>query len=224
MYATHEGLALASFTGGVQIVTAPAHSPDTWNLALNPSTIAATFYDSMYFGSHSTGAFFYRRTQDGQTPGDFVDYDLTFTATWFDPISGFLYYVSGVDGDIIRWDDPAQPNSDYTWKSKVFISQVPFNMGAARVVGDYIGVMVSPVWSEYDVDWEDADITWDVAEPVTFKLYANKSLVFTTTRGNSDVFRLPAGYKTDTYEIEVNGNVRVRSVHLGETPTSLARS
>jgi hypothetical protein len=224
MYATHEGLALASFTGGVQIVTAPAHSPDTWNLALNPSTIAATFYDSMYFGSHSTGAFFYRRTQDGQTPGDFVDYDLTFTATWFDPISGFLYYVSGVDGDIIRWDDPAQPNSDYTWKSKVFISQVPFNMGAARVVGDYIGVMVSPVWSEYDVDWEDADITWDVAEPVTFKLYANKSLVFTTTRGNSDVFRLPAGYKTDTYEIEVNGNVRIRSVHLGETPTSLARS
>jgi hypothetical protein len=97
-------------------------------------------------------------------------------------------------------------------------------MGAARVVGDYIGVTVSPIWDEYNVDWEDADITWDVTEPVTFKLYANKSLVFTTTRGNSDVFRLPAGYKTDTYEVEVNGNVRVRAIHLGETPSSLMRS
>lgn len=224
MYATHEGLALASFAGGVQIVTAPAHSPDTWNAALDPSTIVGAFYDSMYFGSHSTGAFFYRRTQDGQSPGDFIDHDLTFTATWFDPIDGALYYVTGVDGDIVRWDDPTQPNANYTWKSKVFVSQVPFNMGAARVVGDYEGIEVSPLWGEWDSTWATADITWFVAEPITFKLYANKDLVFTTTRGNSDVFRMPSGYKTDTYEIELEGTIRVRSVHLGETPTSLARS
>ncbi len=224
LYATHEGLALASFVGGVQIVTAPAHSPDTWNAALNPSTIVGAFYDSMYFGSHSTGSFFYRRSQDGQTPGDFVDHELTFTATWLNSLTGALYYTTGNEGDIVRWDDPTQPNADFAWKSKVFISQVPLNMGAARVVGDYIGVTVSPIWDAYDVDWEDADITWDITEPVTFKLYANKSLVFTTTRGNSDVFRLPTGYKTDTYEVEVDGNVRVRAVHLGETPSSLMRS
>ncbi len=131
MYATHEGLALASFVGGVQIATAPAHSPDTWNAALNPSTVVGAFYDSMYFGSHSTGAFFYRRSQDGQSPGDFVNFDLTFTATWFDPVMGALYYVTGTSGDIVRWDDPTQPNADYAWKSKVFVSQVPFNLGAA---------------------------------------------------------------------------------------------
>jgi hypothetical protein len=224
MYSTHEGLALASFTGGVQIVTAPAHSPDTWNAALDPSTITAVFYDSLYFGSHSTGSFFYRRSQDGQNPGDFITYNITFTATWFDPLTGALYYVTGTDGDIVLWDDPAQPNSDYTWKSKVFVSQEPFNMGAARVVADYTGVTVSPVWSEWDSTWITADVTWDVVEPVTFKLYANRSLVLTTTRADSDVFRLPAGYKTDTYEVEISGTVRVRAVHLGETPTSLKGS
>lgn len=224
MYATHEGLALASFVGGVQIVTAGAHSPDTWNLALDPSTIVATFYDSMYFGSHSTGAFFYRRSSDGQTPGDFADHDLTFTATWFDALGGALYYVTGTNGDIVRWDDPAQPNAEYTWKSKVFVTPQPFNMGAARVVADYAGVEASPIWSAYDVTWATADITWAVTEPVTFKLFANKQLVLTTTRSSSDVFRLPAGYKTDTYEFELDGTVRVRSVHLGETPTSLMRS
>jgi hypothetical protein len=224
MYATHEGLALASFAGGVQIATAPAHSPDTWNAALDPSTIVGAFYDSMYFGSHSTGSFFYRRSQDGQTPGDFVDHELTFTATWFDPLTGALYYTTGDDGDIVRWDDPAQPNADFAWKSKVFISQVPFNMGAARVVADYTGIAVSPIWGDYDVEWGSADVDWFVSEPITFKLYANKNLVLTTTRSNSDVFRLPAGYKTDTYEVEVDGTIRVRAIHLGETPSSLTRS
>jgi hypothetical protein len=224
MYATHEGLALASLTGGVVIVSAAAHSPDTWKEALDPATIVATFYDSMYFASHSNGAFFYRRSQDTSNPGDFVDQSLTFTATWFDSVSGYLYYTTGTDGDIVRWDDPAQPNITYTWKSKVFVAQTPFNMGAARVVADYEGTIVAPVWGAYAVDWEDADLLWNAAEPVEFKLYANKDLVFTTTRGSSDVFRLPAGYKTDTYEVEVIGSTRVRSIHLGETPTSLARS
>jgi len=224
MYATHEGLALASFTGGVQIVTAPAHSPDTWKAALDPTTLVGAFYDSMYFGSHSTASFFYRRSQDGQNPGDFVAHDFTFTATWFDQDSGFLYYITGTNGDIVRWDDPAQPNDDYTWRSKVFVSQEPFNMGAARVVADYAGVAVSPVWGTWDDTWATADVYWDVTEPVVFRLYADKTLVFTTSRDSSDVFRLPLGYKTDTYEVEITGTVRVRAIHLGETPSSLKRS
>ena len=224
MYATHEGIALASFTGGVQIATVSSHSPDTWNAALDPSTIVASFYDSTYFGSHSTGAFFYRRSLDGATAGDFVDYDLTFTATWFDSQSGALYYTTGVDGDIVRWDDPDQPNAPYVWKSKVFVTQQPFNMGAARVVGDYDGIVQSPVWSEYDVAWDSADILWSVTEALTFSLFADKELVMTTARSDSAVFRLPAGYKTDTYEVEVSGTVRVRSIHLGETPSSLRSS
>jgi hypothetical protein len=97
-------------------------------------------------------------------------------------------------------------------------------MGAARVVADYTGVAVSPIWGDYDVAWGAADIDWYVTEPITFKLYANKSLIFTTSRSNSDVFRLPAGYKTDTYEVEVDGTIRVRAIHLGETPSSLMRS
>lgn len=224
MYATHEGLAMASLTGGVQIVSAAAHSPDTWNETLDPATIVGAFYDSVYFGSHSGGAFFYRKSQDGQTPGDFVNHDLTFTATWFDATSGYLYYVTGDTGDIIRWDDPAQAKVAYTWKSKVFVAQKPFNMGAARVVADYAGVSLSPVWGSYDVAWDAADVLWSVAEPLEFRLYADKELVFSTIRLDSDVFRLPSGYKTDTYEVEVSGTVRVRSIHLGETPASLMRS
>lgn len=224
MYATHDGLAVASLSGGVQIITAGAYSPETWKATLDPSTVVATFYDSMYFGAHSTGSFFFRRTEGGTPTGDIIEQSPIFTATWYDAVSGYLYYVSGTDGDIFRWDDPAQPNLTYTWKSKVFVTQTPFNMGAARVVADYAGVTVSPLWDTYDTLWSGADLDWFVTEPVEFRLYADKQLVFTTTRSNSDVFRLPAGYKTDTYEFEVDSSIRIRSVHLGETPTSLARS
>jgi len=222
MYATHDGLAVASLSGGVQIITAAVHSPDTWKAALDPSTVVGAFYDGMYFASHSTGSFLYRRGQDSM--GDILDQSVTFTAAWFDSVSGFLYYVSGTAGDILRWDDPTQPDTAYTWRSKVFVTQAPFNMGAARVVADYSGTVTPPAWGEYDVNWSLADLTWSAAAPVVFNLYADKALVFTTSLRDSDVFRLPAGYKTDTYEVEVVGSTRVRAIHLGATPSSLARS
>lgn len=56
---------------------------------------------------------------------------------------------------------------------------------------------------------------------VTFKMWANKQLVHSVDIDNSDIFRLPAGYKTDTFEVSVSGAVRIRAIHLGETPTSL---
>jgi hypothetical protein len=109
------------------------------------------------------------------------------------------------------------------WKSKTFVMQNFTNFGAARVVADYELASGSPVWEDIDTLWEETDLLWDQADPLTFRLYANKVLVFTTTRGSSDVFRLPAGYKTDTYEVEVEGSIRVRAIHLGDTPIALGR-
>jgi hypothetical protein len=36
-----------------------------------------------------------------------------------------------------------------------------------------------------------------------------------------DTFRLPTGYRSDTFEVAVEGDIRVRAIHLGETPLSL---
>jgi len=224
MYATHEGLAVASLSGGVQIATVAAHSPDTWKAALDPTSIVATFYDGMYFGAHSTGSFVFRRTEGGANLGDIIAQTPMFTATWYDAVSGYLYYVSGNDGDIFRWDDPDQRAQTASWRSKVFVTPRPFNMGAARVVADYDGVAISPLWGEYDTTWAQAELSWFVTEPIRMRLYANKQQVFERLVTSSDVFRMPSGYKTDTYEFELDTDVRVRSVHLGETPASLAGS
>ena len=57
--------------------------------------------------------------------------------------------------------------------------------------------------------------------PITFRLWVDKELVFQGTVASSDVFRLPSGYRSDTFEVGVSGSARVRAIHVGETPYGL---
>ena len=57
--------------------------------------------------------------------------------------------------------------------------------------------------------------------PITFRLWVDKQLAFQATVSSSDVFRLPTGYRSDTFEVGVSGSARVRAIHLGETPFGL---
>jgi hypothetical protein len=95
------------------------------------------------------------------------------------------------------------------------------NLGAARVVADYGTTDTPYVWDTTDVNWESADQDWDADNPLVFRLYVNKQLLFTRTCFDSGIFRLPSGYKSDTFEIEIFSLVRVRAIHLGDTPTAL---
>jgi len=56
---------------------------------------------------------------------------------------------------------------------------------------------------------------------VTFKFFADKSLIFQATVSSSDIFRLPSGYRSDTFEVAVSGSARIRAIHIGETPHGL---
>ena len=57
--------------------------------------------------------------------------------------------------------------------------------------------------------------------PVTFKLWVDKQLVFQATVATDAIFRLPTGYRSDTFEVGVSGSSRVRAIHIGETPYGL---
>lgn len=59
------------------------------------------------------------------------------------------------------------------------------------------------------------------ALPVTFRLWVNKELVFQGTVFTDEVFRLPSGYRSDTFEVAVSGSARIRAIHIGETPFGL---
>lgn len=218
VYSTHDGLAVYSPNSGPQIITKLLHSSDTWNTSLDPSTLVATFYGDEYFASHSTGAITF--TRDEKVGGFFVGHDYIFTAAWYDSLTNRLYYVSGTNGDIFEWDDLTQPFVTQQWKSKTIVTKDFINLGAARVIADY--TTFTTVWEETDTDWDADTAVWNEGDELTFKLYVNKDLLFTRTVTDTDTFRLPTGYKSDTFEVEVQGNLRVRAIHLAETPRSLA--
>ena len=58
----------------------------------------------------------------------------------------------------------------------------------------------------------------------TFNLYVDKELVATRSVATNAIFRLPAGYKSDTFSVSVSGKARIRAIHLGETPDGLRKA
>lgn len=217
VYSTHDGLAVFSPNSGAAIITKLLYNNDTWTTSLDPKTVIAEYYGDNYFASHSTGAFIFE--QDAKVGGFFVDADYSFTASFYDSIDGIVYYVSGTNGDIYQWDDLTQPSVTMEWKSKVIVTKDMLNLGAARVVADY--ATVTATWDAETQLWNSTLENWDAADNITFKLWVDKQLILTTTVNDSDVFRLPSGYRTDTFEVGVTGDVRVRAIHLGETPLGL---
>lgn len=220
VYATHDGLVLYSPATSAQLLTRLVHSSDTWNETLDPNTLVGTSYKDTYIASHATASIVFE-PGTGNTGPTFVDSDFAFTAAWYDPISNSLYMSAGTTGDIYQWDSLTQPNSTMTWKSKTFVTKDFTNVGAARIVADYTGVPGSSYWEDIDTNWEATDELWDAADPITVRFYVNKSLIFTSTQSNSNVFRLPAGYRADTFEVGVDSLVRIRAIYLGDTPISL---
>lgn len=217
VYSTHDGLAVYSPSSGAAIITKLLYNNDTWQTDIDPKTVVAEYYGDNYFASHSTGAFIFE--QDAKVGGFFVNADYSFTASWYDSIDGIVYYVSGTNGDIYEWDDLSQPPVTQEWKSKVIVTKDMINLGAARVVADY--ATVTTTWDTEVQLWNAALTNWDTADAITFRLWVDKQLIFTTTVNDTDGFRLPTGYRTDTFEVGVEGNVRVRAIHLAETMLGL---
>jgi len=217
VYPTHDGMAVFSPGSGPNIITRANFNNDTWAVALDPDTIVGEFYGDAYLASHSTGGFAFE--PDKNIGGQFVDLDFTYTASWYDPVEGRLYCVTGTNGDVYEWDNLAQPALTQEWKSKVIKTTNMINLGAARVIADYSEVTTT--WDTNSQQWQDDTSAWSTVNAITFKLWVDKQLILTTSIGDMNVFRLPSGYRSDTFEVGVSGDIRVRAIHLGETPLSL---
>jgi hypothetical protein len=219
MYATHDGLALYSTTTGPQLATRLLYNSDTWNEDLDPSTLIATAYKDTYLAWHSAGGISFER--EDRVGGFFVDLTTADQpeATWYDPLTNKLYYATGTNGDVYLWDDLTQPAQPFEWKSKIIVTPNPINIGAAQVDADYAAT--SPVWDTVTDTWGTSTVQWDNDGGITFKLWVDGELVSTQQLDNRNVFRLPRGYRSDTFEVGVEGSVRLRTIRIAETPTGL---
>ena len=218
VFASNDGLAVYSTSTGPKLLTDSLYNSDTWNADLNPSTLVGVAYRNAYFASHSTGSITFE--QDESVGGFFVDNSVSFSDARFDSTSNQLYYINKTSAQVLQWDNLSQPALSFTWKSKTYITPAPINLGAARVVADYVE-WGTQEWNNASDKWNLTVQHWNSNEDLTFKLWVDKQLLFTRTLDSDEVFRLPAGYLSDTYEIGLEGDVRVRAVYLADTPQGL---
>lgn len=245
LYASRAGLVDISQSGN-DLLTKYVHYWDTWQDSFDITQLTARYYDGKYFAAHETGSFIFER--DEQIGGYFVESNYQFTAAYYDPLAAVFYFALGQS--VLQWDPPDGVRSVVDWKSKVFKTADMVNFGAARVVGDWEAadstaaiaannalilanqelivdelcggaINGAAINQSFEVNGSAIADLNPIDNAVLFQLYSDKVVRFQRYINNSNVFRLPAGYKTDTWELRVSGNVQIRSIQLAETPIGL---
>lgn len=99
----------------------------------------------------------------------------------------------------------------------------------------FIGYMDRVIITKHDYKYTGAStsVTRDVTEEfwssnndggeLSFALYVDRELKVVMPITSNRVYRLPTGYKADTFEVLVEGTARVRSIQMAETPAGLKR-
>jgi hypothetical protein len=157
-----------------------------------PNTIRAYRWENRYVGFYDTGAKQAGFYFDLDT-GDFYELDYFATAGFTDERNSNLYLAVG--NDVFRFNGGAN-NLPVTWLSKEFTMPAPINPAIAKVVAE--------------------------AYPVTFKLFAAGVLKNTKVVQSNQAFALPAGYKSDSFEVQLETSHAVKGWAAAETVRQLA--
>ncbi len=109
--------------------------------------------------------------------------------TFLDILTDTLYYTDG--STIFEWEGKTNARKVYTWRSARHRFPKLVNLGAALVEAE-----------SYD--------------NLEFRLYADEELKHTHIVRNADPFRLPGGYISNLYEVELVGTDVVTGVSIAE--------
>ena len=246
MWSSTGGLAVYSTTIGTDYITKNVHSWTTWPQAITPATLTGEYYRGRYFGSDGTRTFIFERND--QVGGHLVQTDVKFTAAHYVAADDAFYFVDG--NSVYLWNSQAMGPTTLDWKSKVFTTKDYLNFGAARVIADYstpegeaaldaenaaiitanraliasgslMGAMGDGEIALYPLAGSALTPLREAEFTATFQLFVNKQLVYSATRSTDTAFRLPTGYRADTFEVRVATTARVRAIHLAETMVGL---
>lgn len=163
--------------------------------------------------------------------------------------TGKLYLA--YDGQISQFDADELNRTPYDWKSKLFVLSRPMNFPWVQVYADHSGSAVTAaaiaaaqaiaeanaiLWAAgaYNAGWAVAGVNqweWNGSEMtsshdvdtlfLTLKVYADGILRFSANVTSNAPLRLPAGFKSDQWEIQVGGNKTVRRIVMATSMQEL---
>lgn len=233
---------------GVDYLTKNVHSWTTWPTAVTPTALFGEYYRGRYFGSDGENTFIFERND--QVGGHLIESDIHFTTAYYRTAEDEFYYVDGSTVHLWNSPTGAPAALDWKSKvftTKEFVNfgaarviadyfgtteeELALEEANAAIRDANQLLMADPTQlhgSLGDGDLNELVETTSRLTPlleadynVTFQLFVNKKLIFTTVRSSDYNFRLPTGYRADTFEVRVATNARVRAIHLAETMAGL---
>lgn len=184
----------------------------------------------------------------GQQPYQ-IRTDAKAQAMFYDLPSGSLFMLIG--NSIYEWDARSMPFATQNWKSKLFVVPKPTNFGAMLVESDDAltpeeiaaieaeiqrvldanaelfeedsigGELNGNAINELAVNDDLLEVAPTINRSVSVTVYADRKLVATVGKLNQLV-RLPSGFKSDKWEIEVTSDVPITQILMGTTAQELA--
>ena len=190
LYASPDGLVHIT-PSGVSVLTKNIIDREGWQ-ALSPQGLFAARFDGRYYGFLSSGGFVLDES------GNFTWHDVRADAAWQDPMSGQLYVSTGQF--IQKWDAASEKTA--TWRSKRFLLARPENFAAAQLKANSYGDLSFRLRAVMDSEAQ----AQAVAQASRGLLQAEQNVLTYQTRVLSDnPFRLPGGFMSKCYEIEIVG-------------------
>lgn len=243
IYASENGLVSVS-DAGTSIITKSHITRDEWQEVYSPDTIKAAVYDDRYLGMINDSQGFIMGFDDPMTALSYVFLD---GVSSVDTSSLTGQAMLGINGQVYAFDENTQVLLLYTWRSKDVVVPKPTNFGAIQIRGTYQynavnpdpplppgastalfgallynvplynqGVGVIP-FSQPQLPIQLAVQTF----PIAVKLYGDDILRWTGVIADSNVHRLPSGYKATEWSVSVSGSAGLYSIAIAETAKEL---
>jgi hypothetical protein len=129
------------------------------------------------------------------------------------------------EGGLVYWFDlsSTNPHGAYKWRSKIFEMPNKRNLEAMRI---YWGKADGNSGTYPTVDDDDYDINmeYDADDPALVRVYADGNLVLARVlRTSGEMIRIPSGFKSIYWQIEIEGIVPIYSVEIATSAKELSR-
>lgn len=250
VYASNNGLVgIGPTVRGV--ITDGLFAYNEWQ-TYSPSSIAGAIIANQYFGIYPSNISDLKTmvVNRGDVPAlSFVD--MPASAVHVDSVGGHIYYCASADGKIYKWDDDNLRPLNFLWRSKRFVLPQAVNFSTLKVDANYGQIDNIAAYNAVVADIKAANaalfssnlkgalnevplnntllngsilteiplLAW--VRTVQVLVYCEGVLVSTSNMMTLDPVRL-SPFKGRVIEIEVSGNIDVRSLALATTVPELA--
>lgn len=247
LYPSFDGLWIAA-PGRVENLTRRLYREEEWS-SLAPSSFVAAFHDGQYYGHYRSDHAEPGRILviDINEPDSVVEVDDSVDTLYRNEYDGRLYVAQGAR--LSQWDASEGQRYDSDWVSATLQLPRPTNFAVAQVHAAFDQVVpldTVQLQANEDLISSGADavaghlnghellafeinasyivpVVQDKLRNVQFTLYRDGEPVFTKGVTSSAPFRLPAGYRTEVFNIGLRASVPAYSVAIAESTAELAQ-